>query len=291
MRTAPLSLLLAVATFGCGGGVPLLYPARTLATGDVRASAGGSATFVVGGLSSELAAGRAEVANAPPGIAPPPHDPRYAQAALVLAAVAPGVAPYVSARVGLGDRFEGGVTYTGRVAHLDVRRSFDWNDVSLSIGLGIETPIYGDSDSAALPQLDLSSIRGYGADVPILIGWESSARAYMLWAGGGGGGAPHERGIRRQLPYDDRCRPRRARRSQRGPALWRRSRRPCGGLPPRARGAGDRRGVPDRTRHLRGDHRDGARSVDEPRRSALVDVLTVYRCGTPAAPACAQRAT
>jgi hypothetical protein len=184
MRTAPLWVVLTLTTFGCGGGVPLLYPARTLATGDVRASGGGSATFIVGGLSNELAAGRAEVANAPPGIAPPLHDQRYAQAALVLAAVAPGVAPYVSARVGLGDRFEGGVTYTGRAAHLDVRRSFDWNDVSLSIGLGIETPIYGDSDSGALPQLDLSSIRGYGADVPIVIGWQSSARAYMLWVGG-----------------------------------------------------------------------------------------------------------
>jgi hypothetical protein len=79
------------------------------------------------------------------------------------------------------------VAYTGRAAHLDVRRSFDWGPTSLSVGLGIEMPIYGNPDTSTLPQIDLSSVHGYGADVPVLIGWESPARVYMVWAGLRGG--------------------------------------------------------------------------------------------------------
>jgi hypothetical protein len=167
---------------GCGGGVPLLYPARTLAAGDVRVSGGTSANLLVGSLGSAVSAAHVEALQAPPA-ALPPQGPSYAKGALVLAAVAPGVAPYTSGRVGLGERFEGGVTYTGRAAHVDVRRSFDSGDVSLSLGLGLETPVYGDTGSGTLPQVDLSSVRGYGADIPVVVGWQSAARVYMLWGG------------------------------------------------------------------------------------------------------------
>ncbi len=139
-------------------------------------SSGVSGNFVVGSLASTVrAAGSGAVPGSP--------DPTFAKGALVLAAVAPGMAPYEAARAGIGERFEGGVTYTGRAAHLDVRRSFDWHDVSLSIGLGVETPIHGDSDTSSLPQVDLSSVRGYGADVPVLVGWRSVASAYQVWGG------------------------------------------------------------------------------------------------------------
>lgn len=172
---------------GCGGGVPLLYPARALATGDVRAMAGMSGNVAVGSLASDVSAARAEAGANSSMLLPPGSDPTYAKGALVLAAVAPGVAPFVSARVGIGDRFEGGIAYTGRAAHIDVRRSFDWDDVSLSVGLGLEMPIYGNPDTTTLPQIDLSAVHGYGADVPVLIGWQSAARIYMVWAGVRGG--------------------------------------------------------------------------------------------------------
>ena len=181
--TLTVGLGLACGSVGCGGGVPLLYPARTLAAGDVRASGGTSGSFVVGSLANDVSAARTDMARGPVVPGSPGADPTYAKGALVLAAVAPGMAPYVSGRVGLGGRFEGGVTYTGRVAHVDARRSFDWNDVSLSVGFGMEVPIYGDPDTTTLPQIDLSSIRGFGADVPVLIGWQSAARVYMVWGG------------------------------------------------------------------------------------------------------------
>ena len=167
----------------CGGGVPLLYPARTLARGDVRVSGGTSGNFAVGSLANDVAAARTEAGHSSSVPGPPGTDATYAKGALVLAAVAPGLAPYVSARAGIGGRFEGGVTYTGHTAHIDVRRSFDWNDVSLSVGLGLETPIYGDPDTSTLPQIDLSAVHGYGADLPVLIGWQSAARVYMVWGG------------------------------------------------------------------------------------------------------------
>jgi len=182
-RRTTAFVCLALGCGGCGGGVPLLYPARTLPTGDVRLSGGMSGSFVVGSLANEVAAARTEAGHDSSVPGPPGSDPTYARGAIILAAVAPGLAPYVAARVGIGDRFEGGVAYTGRAAHIDVRRSFDWDRVSLSVGLGLEMPLYGDPDTSTLPQVDLSSVHGYGADVPVLIGWESDARLYMLWAG------------------------------------------------------------------------------------------------------------
>jgi hypothetical protein len=168
---------------GCGGGVPLLYPARALPAGDVRVAGGLSGNFIVGSLANNITAAQAEAATSAQGPGPAGNDPTYAKGAIVLAAVAPGLAPYASARVGIGDGFEGGIAYTGRTAHLDVRRSFDWGDTSLSLGVGIETPIYGNPDTGTLPQVDLSAVHGYGADVPLLIGWQSTAKLYMVWGG------------------------------------------------------------------------------------------------------------
>jgi hypothetical protein len=165
----------------CGGGVPLLYPARTLPLGDVRASSGVSGNFAVGSLATAEAAARpiAQNPNPPSGTA----ATTFTQGALVSAAVAPGLAPYVAARVGIGQRFEAGIAYTGRAGHIDLRRSFDWNDVSLSVGLGVTVPIYGDSYTSTMSAIDLQYVHGYGADIPVLIGWQSAARIYMVWAG------------------------------------------------------------------------------------------------------------
>ena len=58
----------AAAAVGCGGGLPLLYPARTLATGVVRATGGTSGNFVVGGLANDLQT--AELQSSRNGAAP-----------------------------------------------------------------------------------------------------------------------------------------------------------------------------------------------------------------------------
>jgi hypothetical protein len=165
---------------GCGGGMPLMHPARTLGAGDVRAAGGVSANFAVGSLGNDRNAAAAEVGGLQ---AAPQNDPTYAKGALVQAMIAPGLAPFVAGRVGVGAQLEAGLTYTGRGARIDVRRSFTRHDISLSLGAGVSYLFYGSEPGGALPFLDLNSIHGYGADIPILVGWESGARLFMAWAG------------------------------------------------------------------------------------------------------------
>ena len=54
-------------------------------------------------------------------------------------------------------------------------------------GGGVSAPFYGRQQGEPLPNVDLSSLRGYGADVPVLIGWASSAGIYQGWFGVRGG--------------------------------------------------------------------------------------------------------
>ncbi|MDP9036698.1 MAG: hypothetical protein M3O50_18005, partial [Myxococcota bacterium] len=148
-----------VGASGCGGGLPLLHPARALAPGDLRASAGLSGNVAVGAFADaarravELAAADA---TAMPSAAGTTGDPSqraaamsYAEGALVAASLGAGLAPLVSARVGLAGKpgsggYEGGIMYTGRAARADLRRVFDlsarW---ALSVGAGGSAVLYG----------------------------------------------------------------------------------------------------------------------------------------------------
>lgn len=182
--------LVALATVsGCGGGAPLLHPARTLPAGDIRVAGGLSGNFVPGSMASDLAVARDQAARAPTAVpGPPGSNPEYAKGALVAAAMAPGIAPFVGARVGLGSAFEGGLAYTGRAVRLDARKSFDGKEVSLSIGIGGTAALYGrDSAQNELPFVDLGALKGYGADVPLLVGWQSQGGLYRVWGGVRGG--------------------------------------------------------------------------------------------------------
>lgn len=188
LATTASAMTVAFSTLSCGGGGPLLHPAQALRTGDVRATGGISANFVPSGLGTALYAARDESPSAPSGAKVDyPTDPTYAKGALIAAAVAPGLAPFASGRFGVGSRFEAGLTYTGRAVRADVRRSFDYGDVSLSVGGGVSYIFHGDQGEASLPYVDVSSIEGYGADVPVLIGWQSAARLLMVWGGVRGG--------------------------------------------------------------------------------------------------------
>ncbi|MFO0668699.1 MAG: hypothetical protein U0235_03580 [Polyangiaceae bacterium] len=181
--SAGLALAIIVFGAGCGGGMPLLHPARTLPRGDVRAATGLSAQFATGDLASALAGAREEAATRPTALATNGPDATYAKGALVAAAVAPGLAPFAAARVGVGASFEGGLGYTGRGIRLDVRRGFPLaEEIDLSVGVAGSAPLYG-RDAGSLPDVDLSKLRGYGADIPILVGWESVAGLYRAWAG------------------------------------------------------------------------------------------------------------
>jgi len=180
---------LGCAAIGCGGGMPLLHPARTLPTGEVRMATGFSANVATGGLANGLNNARNEAATNGSNVpGPPGTDETYARGALVAAAVAPGIAPFVAARVGTGQRYEGGIAYTGRGARIDMRKAFDRGAWSLSIGAGGSFLFYGHQNGGDLPNVDLGQLRGYGLDVPILAGWESAAGIYQAWFGVRGGG-------------------------------------------------------------------------------------------------------
>lgn len=176
---------LAAALAGCGGGAPLLHPARTLPRGDVRASGGVSAHVTPGSLGEDLRRARAVAAADPSGASGSSVD--YAKGALVSAAVSPGLAPFVGARVGVGSAFEGGLAYTGRAVRADMRRSFDEGPWSLSLGLGVSAALYGREQGVDLPGIDLTALHGYGADLPALVGWQSEGDLYMVWLGPRGG--------------------------------------------------------------------------------------------------------
>src|SRR5687768_13288424 len=77
---------LVCASTGCGGGTPLLHPARTLATGDLRAAGGVSANIAPGSLGEDLRHAREIAARDPEAPGPPGSNPDYAKGALVSAA-------------------------------------------------------------------------------------------------------------------------------------------------------------------------------------------------------------
>ncbi len=171
--------------------MPLLHPARTLKSGDVRVAGGVSAQVVPGSLGGDLRrardiAARDVAGTSSPGA--PGSNPDYAKGALVAAAVAPGLAPMLGARVGIGSGFEGGLGYTGRAVRVDMRRAFDFGEeYSLSVGLGASGALYGRQQGADLPNVNLGALHGYGADIPVLFGWQSLNDLYSLWIGPRGG--------------------------------------------------------------------------------------------------------
>jgi hypothetical protein len=187
--SAPLIAITGMlALVGCGGGLPLLHPARVLDAGDVRAFAGFSGNVSTGDLAGALRSAGSEAISGP-GQSAPPSDETYAKGALVEASVAPGLAPLVGARVGIGEQLEGGIAYTGRAIRIDLRRSFDvsthW---SVSLGAGGLAALCGHEEGGALAGVDLSQLHGWGADIPLVVGYASDADLYTLWLGIRGGG-------------------------------------------------------------------------------------------------------
>ena len=172
-------------TASCGGGAPLLHPAHALPAGHVSAGAGVSGQFAF----------RNTEAPPPPGGPPTPgsNEQRNLEEAVASATLSPGVAPWVGVRGGLGARTEAGITYTGRTVRADARHAFGGDTVALSIGAGAsgvfarppdrtetEPPPPAGRVPPTGPGLDAN---GFGFDVPIIVGWRSSASVVQAWAG------------------------------------------------------------------------------------------------------------
>jgi hypothetical protein len=151
----------------------------------VRAFGGFSGTVAVGSLGNAI---RQAELDSNAGSPTPGGDPTLAKGALVAASVGPGLAPVVGAHVGIGWRAEGGIAYTGRALRIEVRRSFELSqNWSLSLGAGGSAALYGHQEGSSLPNLALNQLHGWGADVPVLVGYESEGGLYMLWLGARGG--------------------------------------------------------------------------------------------------------
>ena len=184
----------ALALPACGGGAPLLHPAHTLPEGQVTFAAGTSGRFTLGGLRE--AEDQLDAAGAMRGGATTPAErDGFVKGALSRFAVAPGVAPFVAARVGLGHHNEAGLTYTGRAFRLDGRHAFEWPNLALSVGamatgalarpnkqppIDVSEQAGGD---AALSNVTLASLTGYGLDLPVLFGYRSDADVVKIWTG------------------------------------------------------------------------------------------------------------
>ena len=175
---------MALVVLGCGGGMPLLLPANAMPLGEVRVTSGVSGNVAASGFANAL--GDARDANANTGGNGSAIDATHARAILVTAAIGPGMAPVVSARVGLGAHAEGGVTFLGRAVRADLRRSIGlFPHWALSAGIGGSAVVGGHDvvDAGA----DLGRLRGGGVDVPVFVGYESDSGLYAAWLGVRGG--------------------------------------------------------------------------------------------------------
>ncbi|WP_437732936.1 hypothetical protein [Sorangium sp. So ce1335] len=164
--------LLALACAGCHGGGPLLHPAHVLRPGTVSFGAGVSGAMVLAGATAAPPDGEASAGGGPAAT----ED--AARRKLSEIAVAPGVAPWASARVGIEGDNEAGLAYTGRALRLDGRHAFPLGEASaLSVGLGASALFAGGPGSEG------SDVHGAGIDVPVLLGFRSDADLYALWFG------------------------------------------------------------------------------------------------------------
>jgi len=179
-----------------------MHPAHALPQNRVSFGAGVSNQFVLGDASHAI--DRARVAASPTGqgIDPVERDRDFITGAVAQTLGAPGLAPWVGARAGLGLTTEAGVSYTGRSARLDGRHAFEFGDKALSIGAGVsgvlahpghdepsEAPRIGNTLDATgeIPGLDAGDVSGFGFDVPVIVGMRSDAELFQVWFGARGG--------------------------------------------------------------------------------------------------------
>jgi hypothetical protein len=179
-----LALILGIGSaafaLGCGGGAPLLHGAHALEPGRTANGVGFSGTFTTGVSRDAVDAAR--------GTIPPAADrvEIHAKEGAVRAAMAPGVAPWAGARIGIPGDNEAGLSFTGRALRVDARHAFESGSFALSIGAGGNV-IWRGMDPVGEGNSMFHVRHGYGFDVPVLVGWQSDAGVVSIWGGARGG--------------------------------------------------------------------------------------------------------
>lgn len=177
---------------GCGGAAPLLHPARTLPVDSVNVGAGVSGQFGSSGVRRAVDRGRSAAGQS---LTEPARASAYAEGVLTQALIAPGATPWVAARTGLAENMEAGLTYTGRGLRLDGRYAWPLAEQwTLSVGLGASalllTPERAEGRSADAsseqnnPRAEIdASAKGWGLDVPALLGYQLLEDFGDVWVG------------------------------------------------------------------------------------------------------------
>jgi hypothetical protein len=190
-RTAGASLLGSLVA--CGGGAPLLHPAQPLPPDTVSFGAGLSGQFASASAKRAIDEGRAAASGS---LGSPATARAYSEGVLSEALLGPGISPWVSARVGLPRATEAGLTYTGRSLRLDGRYVRPLADAwALSLGLGgsailLQPDSSGPSvsqpgvDPSSAPQAEFGlNARGWGGDIPVLLGYQALNGLVDVWMG------------------------------------------------------------------------------------------------------------
>lgn len=189
-RSATLLAASAVAGLlasACGGGAALLHPAHPLPADGFTAGAGIAGQFTSGRVQREIDEAE-RVAEQP--ITDVESARIYLRGLLAEALVAPGVSPWVGARLGITDAQEAGITYTGRNVRVDVRHAFVAEQLALSLGLGASAVLLSpESRAPGAPPSNDSELdaTGWGIDLPVLVGYRDSTGMFDIWAGARGG--------------------------------------------------------------------------------------------------------
>ena len=169
MRRLLCLLSSAAVLAGCGGASPLMHTAHPLEDGQITVGAGFS-----GSINMDR---------------PALGEEQIDEAILGEAATAPGFAPWVGARAGLGSEFDAGLIYTARTIRADLRHAWlshfepesPFHSAALSLSLGA---------SGLLPKRDddlATRVGGFGLDLPLLVGLNSDADVYNIYLGARGG--------------------------------------------------------------------------------------------------------
>ncbi len=166
--------------------MPLLHPAHSLPSGHASGTVGASGHFLLGAADEAIDSVDAEGAALE-------GEAGERTAAGVAASVLgePGVAPYLSARLGVTDDIEAGVAYSGRSARLDGRYTTRERHLAYSGGLAVEWVLAHPSEDAAggasmsptLDGVDPSGVSGWAISLPVLVGYRSDAELVQLWGG------------------------------------------------------------------------------------------------------------
>lgn len=182
-----VSLMTLAGAVACGGASPLVEPVMPLSKGEIEAGVGVSSQLALGASQREIERAREldQVGSSEDGNA------EFLRGAMRNSVVAPGIAPIIVGRAGLGWDSDASLTFTGRTLRLGARHVWVLGkQYALSAGGGVasvatkapERAPPSDSEGLSSTAIDWPAT-GFGADLPVTFGWSSDAQLVSAWVG------------------------------------------------------------------------------------------------------------